>query len=235
LLAWLLALSFAVLACAGEARWSSVTTTAPATAPPDYSDAVDFRTRMGLAADPAHIEALAADPAAIQTGRQSGFGVPLTVAESRELLARARTADAVVDVITAYARTVPDRWAGLYLDRDVGGIVVAQFSGDPDPHRAALAKLLHPDAPFEIRRVRWSNRDLEPLWREVERQRAWFDSIGAPLTGSGRRRFAMRSRVGWFRSTDAPGTLSGSNPLPHGSQSPGTPGPGAGPASGGPT
>lgn len=140
---------------------------------------------MGLRADPEHIASLAEDPGAVSNGQRSGYGIPLTGAEVAELDRRARTADAVAEIVNEYARTVPERWAGLYIDQAAGGRVVAQFTGYPLEHRIALTRLLHPFAPLAVKQVRWSYRDLQPLWDDVERQRAWFDSIGAPLTGSG--------------------------------------------------
>ena len=184
---FLAGLALVIGACAGVDQpvpFSAALPTPPPTAAPDATDAIDLRTRLGLRNDRAYVDALAADPSAIETGRRTGFGIPLTVAEAQELLQRARSADAVAEVITGYATTVPDRWAGLFVDQAAGG-VVAQFSGDPMPHRVALARLLHRDARFEVRAVRWSYRDLQPLWDAVERERAWFDSIDAPLTGSG--------------------------------------------------
>ena len=53
---------------------------------------------------------------------------------------------AVMTALLAYGRQQPGTYAGLWIDRDNGGVLMMGFTDDPEPHRAAiLARRPSPD------------------------------------------------------------------------------------------
>ena len=45
---------------------------------------------------------------------------------------------AVMTALLAYGRQQPGTYAGLWIDRDNGGVLMMGFTDDPEPHRAAI-------------------------------------------------------------------------------------------------
>jgi hypothetical protein len=142
--------------------------------------AMRFREDFGLRADDSWILAVAADPSADRTT----FGVPLTVAEVQELNGRAQSIDAMRDVVVGYTATQPD-WAGTWVDQTRGGVLVVQFTGLLDIHRAALLSHIRPLAPIEIRLVRWSVAELQGFANQVTAEQGWFETLPAVVIGYG--------------------------------------------------
>jgi hypothetical protein len=138
-----------------------------------------LRKQWGLRSDDAWIRTVADDPASAIGLRE--FGVAMTPTEVAGIFGRARDAEAVKAVVRAYGARVPEDWAGMFVDQQHGGVLVAQFTDNLDQHRMALAALLHPDAALEVRAVRWSVAELEAQAREIESDRDWFQSIDAEL------------------------------------------------------
>ncbi|MBA3779227.1 MAG: hypothetical protein H0X16_08020 [Chloroflexi bacterium] len=114
----------------------------------------------------------------------TGFDVPLTIAEQTELERRLVDSDQLADLLKAYAVEQPE-YAGLFTAQDRGGIVVVQFTDRLEEHREAMSKLVHPDARFEVVRVRWTSAELRALVDRVFEQQDWLGSIGAEFTGGG--------------------------------------------------
>lgn len=166
-------------------------TTPPATEPPaasplvtissaELAAAIRFRTSFGLRADEAWIRAVAADPA---SGRGvAAYGVPLTPHERAELDLRQRNAEAIVEGIRAYGLGHPAQWAGVFIDPEASGVVVAQFARALEDHEQAIRRILHPDARFEVRLARWSLLELEALTQQVKAGEAFLSSVDASLS-----------------------------------------------------
>ena len=151
-------------------------------APPDAAelDAQRFRTGFALRSDLAWIRAVAADP----SSDRKTFGVPLTADEVVELQRRSSSVEELKDAILPYALAQPD-YAGAWIDHDRGGLLVVQFSGLILPHQAAILHLTRPGARYEIRRVRWSEAELEEFADRIRQERDWFETIPAYVYGSG--------------------------------------------------
>jgi hypothetical protein len=144
----------------------------------EIAEATRFRTEVGLRADRAWVIAVAADPRA----SADAYGVSLLPAEVAELDARASIADAVAPVICVYAAEHAATYAGLFIDHAAAGRVVALFTGDPEPHRAALLRLLRPGAAWEVRTADLSLAVLEALERRLQAARAESEAMGIRLT-----------------------------------------------------
>jgi hypothetical protein len=169
-------------ACAPIAELRSVE--ALPTAPDTVLDAIALRQRLGMRSDEAYVRMLEGDPEAGARGRETAFGFAVTVAEAAELGRRVSRTDEVATAIEAYGADIPT-WAGMFIDQPNGGIVVAQFTGDVEQHRAALARLLSPAARYEVRLVGHSLVELQALADRVTADRGWFRTVDSYFTGSG--------------------------------------------------
>ena len=109
------------------------------------------------------------------------FGVPLLPAEVARVTTAQAAANATSDLVAAYGATVPDDWAGMFVDQQTGGTVVARFSANVAEHRAALLALLPAGAKVEVRSATWTNAELQGFIARVEQERAWFPTIGTEL------------------------------------------------------
>jgi hypothetical protein len=146
------------------------------------AEAIRFRSSVGLRADEAYVRQLAVDPTA--STAVTLYGVPLTPDEIAELDKRARNSDLVAETLKTYGRDHPDQWAGTFVDQRGGGMVVIQFTGDLNEHRAALSKLVNPAASWEVRDARWSLADLASKRDLIEADRGWFETIDASYVRS---------------------------------------------------
>ena len=106
------------------------------------------------------------------------YGVPLTPDEVADLVARIGASKDIAPVIQQYGSTVPDDWAGLFIDQEQGGIVVARFRANVVEHRRALSALLPSDAGFEVRPSHWTAAELEAFIAVVTDDAGWFPTIG---------------------------------------------------------
>lgn len=153
----------------------------------DIAEAIGFRDKFGLRAEEAWVRLVASDPTAAR-GRLE-YGVPLLPAELSELNSRPSLYRPVADAITSYGEAHPEEWAGLWIDQQRGGIVVAHFSENAAAHEAGLRELLSPEAQFEVRDVRWSLTELNELWvtvrKDFDGDHEWLDQIPAAFTGGG--------------------------------------------------
>ncbi len=84
----------------------------------------------------------------------------------------------IADIVAAYGTTVPEDWAGLYIDQDAGGRVVARFKANLAEHEQALRALLPAGANFEVHPATWSTEELGAFMTQVEAERDWFPTIG---------------------------------------------------------
>jgi len=105
------------------------------------------------------------------------FGIPLTPDELDDLLSRRWWDPVVFDVIRKYGDVFPHEFAGQYPNLGGSGVVV-NFTDRIDRHRKALANLLPLATAFDVRKVEWSYKDLEAFADLLEKDRAWFQSIG---------------------------------------------------------
>jgi hypothetical protein len=180
----LIAAVFAACGPSGQAEPSApAPTPVPSIAPQDLAEAILFRTTFGLRADEAWIRRVAADPDSQIA--VVAYSVPLTPAERRELDQRSQTTSQLTKIVASYGAGFPDEWAGLYIDQQRGGTVVAQFKRDLAAHQLALWRLVNPLAALEVRQVRWSLLELEALAERVKVDAAWFPSISATWMGGG--------------------------------------------------
>lgn len=144
----------------------------------ELTSALRFRATFGLRSDEAWIRAVYDDPA---SDDGETFGVPLLPAEVSRVTAAQAAANATSDLVAAYGATIPDDWAGMFVDQQTGGTVVARFSANVAEHRAALLALLPAGAKIEVRSATWTNAELQGFIARVEQERAWFPTIGTEL------------------------------------------------------
>lgn len=141
-------------------------------------DATRFRRAFGLREDEAWVLAVAADPRSIEG--TLAFGVPLLPFEVADLESRPRIGSEIVVLMQRYGAAVPDSWGGVFFDQQHDGIVTGNFVRDLDRHRTTLANLM-PGAQFEVHLVDRSRATLSAMVKDVERERAWFDSMDVQL------------------------------------------------------
>jgi hypothetical protein len=132
----------------------------------DLLTAIRFRRAFGLRDDEAWIREVAANPASARATVE--FGTPLLPAEAAELLRRTANMEQIAGPIRWYGEANPDTWAGMFIDHQAGGAIVAQFSARADVHGERLSALLPAGARFEVREATWSLRELEAFGREAE-------------------------------------------------------------------
>ena len=99
--------------------------------------AIEIRQQLGLRADLAWVQQMAADPDA----DTQMLGIPLTRAEAREIERWFAQGHGAAMIANTYAAEHEDTFAGLYVDQQRGGKVVVLFTADIEAHQAALDAL----------------------------------------------------------------------------------------------
>lgn len=148
----------------------------------ELADAQRFRSSFGLRTDEAWIRMVAVDPRSVPG--VEAFGVPLMPDEMAELDRRARNSDQIFDLVEAYGLGYPDDWAGIFVDQQGDGAVVALFSSHLGQHEADLRQRVSPLASLEVRSARWSLRQLGAFKARVEADQDWLRTIDAWYTRS---------------------------------------------------
>jgi hypothetical protein len=144
----------------------------------EVTSALRFRTTFGLRSDGAWIRAVFNDPA---SDDGHSYGVPLLPDEVARVMAAQVAANAITDIVAAYGATVPEDWAGMFVDQQAGGTVVARFKANVAEHRSALLALLPVGAKVDVRSARWTDEELLGFIDRVEQERDWFPTIGTVL------------------------------------------------------
>jgi hypothetical protein len=144
--------------------------------------AIEMRRSIGMLADEGWVRALQANPEA-----EVRNGIPMSAEEAAAFDDRIHSQLDVAPAIVSYGEKHPDEWAGTYIDRVTGAVIVL-FTGHAEAHRQALAALVAPGvATVEVRQVRWSTAQLDdlnrPIWASTGQ--AWFKEIGVELRGGG--------------------------------------------------
>ena len=111
-------------------------------------------------------------------------------------------------VLATYAMEHPDIYGGLWIDRDRGGVLVMGFTGDPEPHRAAILArapssddhaVVRPppritdersmgerdDVVIDVVQVRFSELEVEAMREDLTGSIPWEDWSDLGLDGSG--------------------------------------------------
>lgn len=146
--------------------------------------ALRIRTLLGLRADRPFIQALFFDLPAVERGFASAYSIPLTAAELERLERQEREADAAIPVVERYAATVPDAWAGLYIDT-ITREVVAQFKRPIESHEKALQPLVAANAPLRVVGVEWPLVELEHFREAVGTDLDWLAEVNTRVQGLG--------------------------------------------------
>jgi hypothetical protein len=149
----------------------------------EVARAKEFRVLFGLRSDEVWIRQVAADPASLRGLAE--FGIPLSQAEVSALESRSTDQDAIKALVLAVAKADPNGYAGMYIDQQRGGLLVAQFSANFEQHRAELMAQVGPKAKFEVRAVRWSLLELEAAVARLDADHDWFGTIPAKAIGWG--------------------------------------------------
>lgn len=147
--------------------------------PEEIAQAIAVRREFGLRSDEGWVRAVAANPDAVMD-----FGVPLLPFERDEVMARPNGEDELVAPIQAYLAEHADVSGGIYIDQAAGGIVTVLVTDDPKPHEAAIAALVGPDAAVAVRRVRWTEADLNDLHERIAADQAFLATLPARMTSA---------------------------------------------------
>jgi hypothetical protein len=159
-------------------------------------DAIRFRCSVGLEADRAFV--------ASTFGREGysadEFGVPLSDDEVALILERqARTAKAQPG--HDWAQRQPG-FAGAWTDQTRDGLIVYQFSAEPEVAQAELDRLLPPEVTFEVRLVERDINDLQGLKRSIAADIPMLEGAGIEVTSVGLDIRANTIRVGVAEGVD---------------------------------
>lgn len=146
----------------------------------ELAEAQRLRREFGLRADTDWIRRVAADPQS-----RDMLGIPLMPDEIADLVARQASVDRILPLVRGYGFAHPEAWAGLEIDQDRAGILVARFSADVDRHRAALRELVGPDALIEVVKVGWSEAALKRFAEAIGDGTEWLRDIPAVEVGFG--------------------------------------------------
>ncbi|HEX5149605.1 MAG TPA: hypothetical protein VFW02_11020, partial [Candidatus Limnocylindrales bacterium] len=122
-------------------------TFAPLPSDPELRHTVELRRAMGLRSDLEWIAAVAADPRA----STYALAIPLLPEEEADVTARTEEADAVAEVVTAYAASHPEEFGGIYIDHASRAGVVTLWTGHLAEHEAAIRAQLVPGQRVEFR------------------------------------------------------------------------------------
>jgi catechol 2,3-dioxygenase-like lactoylglutathione lyase family enzyme len=176
----LLLVAALALACQSPASNSPPPSPPPAVHPiaaADLAEAIRFRTEFGLRADEAYVRAVFANPTA-----SLDFGVPLLPAEAIDLRKRASAAADVALVVRSYGATVPDEYAGVYIESATGN-VYGLFTAHVDEARSAITARISPLARFVAGPARFALGQLKTTLAAAgsDEMQAWLQSIGAPF------------------------------------------------------
>lgn len=144
----------------------------------ELTSALRFRATFGLRSDDSWIRKVFTDPSS-DDGQT--FGVPLLPDEVARVMAAQASANATATLVAAYGAAVPDDWAGMFVDQQAGGTVVARFTTNVAEHRTALLALLPAGAKVEVRSATWTDAELREFISRVELERGWFPTIGTDL------------------------------------------------------
>lgn len=146
----------------------------------DLSNAVRFRTSVGLSADESWIRSVAANPGS----DWDTYATPLTQAEKTDLDARERNARDIEDLIYNYASVRSD-WAGMFVDQADHGRVVVLVAGPVDEVRDWITAHVSPLAVWGIRKVRWTHAELQAFADRLAADEAFLKTIKASFVGIG--------------------------------------------------
>ena len=147
----------------------------------EIHDAMRERQDFGLRADEAWVRSVAADP----NSTTDLLAIPLTKAEAIEFQGRQERLSGVAGLAQRYAADHPEQFAGLFIDQQ-HKLVVIQFTGDIERHRAELAKLIPGEAePLAVRLAANSKADLEALMERISSDTDWFKTVDAAFSSAG--------------------------------------------------
>ena len=126
------------------------------------AEGIRVREQFGLRADEEWVREVTADP-----DHQIGLEIPLTLAEQAELDARAAGEERLGAVLSDYGEEHPEEFAGMRINNEQGSFVML-FTGHLEEHAAAIAKLIRPGEPVEIRLAPVAAEDLEALMTRID-------------------------------------------------------------------
>ena len=102
-------------------------------------------------------------------------------------LARLRQVEAVVSLINVYAEDKADSFAGIWIDRPVGGParVASAWARDLATHREWIEARVDPSIPLTFVAARYTTLELDALRDRIAADTAWLASIPAQSLGLG--------------------------------------------------
>jgi len=160
-----------------EAPASAATSIQP-TASPDPSfealvaQGIKVREMFGLRADEEWVREVTADP-----DHRIVLEIPMTLAEQEELRSRAAGQERVGAVLNEYGLAHPEDFAGMQINNEKSSFVML-FTGNLEEHAAAIAKLIRPGEPVEVRLAPVAQEDLDALMNRINEDAKALRSVG---------------------------------------------------------
>jgi hypothetical protein len=136
------------------------------------AEGIRVREMFGLRADEAWVREVTADP-----DHRIGLEIPLTLAEQAELDARAAGVESVGAILDEYGEDHPEEFAGMSINNEKGSFVML-FTGHLEEHAAAIAKLIRPGEPVEIRLAPVPEEDLLALMDRINSDSNALQAVG---------------------------------------------------------
>lgn len=179
--------------------FASVPVAASAPTDMEVAHAAAFRERMGFP----HGEGFVRQTFTDDDYSSTDWGTPLSASESRDLEQRARLRPQLQDAID-YAERQPGS-GGVYLDQAAGGMPVFQFTEGVEDHRAAIERRLPTGTEYALRKVDFTEGELEVTKEKVSNDMETLAGSGLPVIQVAVSNHANRVMVGL--SEAVPGAL----------------------------
>jgi hypothetical protein len=141
-------------------------------APTDLASAIQFREAFGLNSDAGFVERIERDPSASRT-----YGVALTDLEHADLERRDEIQAQLGSAID-YLKSHPDRFGGLFIDQQSGGLMVVNLVGGTTDDEEQVKALLPDGATVEFREVETTEAELAALHSRVDSELPALEAAG---------------------------------------------------------
>lgn len=135
--------------------------------PPRFAEDIRFRREFGLNASLAHIRRLHNVRSEAAPRSEANYGVLLTPSEQNEMRRRDRVSNEVGEVRQWAIKNVRDRFGGIWIDQDAGGLVYAAFTDDPERYRPRIEAMLSEPQNLRLQRASYSEAELDALHARI--------------------------------------------------------------------
>lgn len=135
--------------------------------PPRFAEDVRFRREFGLETSLSHIRRLHNVSSAAAPRSATNYGVLLTSSEQSEMRRRDRVSNEVGEIRQWAIGNVRDRFGGIWIDQDAGGIVYVSFTDNAERYRPRIEAMLSEPQNLRLQRVSFSEAELDALHTRI--------------------------------------------------------------------